>query len=229
MTPETALELLHDGRRHVLRRPAAVAGRGDHCEFQVVHPLVSREHARFELRPEGLFVFDLGSHNGTWVNGTRIDGVRRVRAGDRVRLGAEGAEFVVVRASLLGVDLADRGRETEASTADLGDSKAAGVAARVTVNADPAADPAGHRARPRAEPSEPPPPVRTDCRGGLGGEPRHPDPAPLPPVEPPARPGFRTGRFVAGVIVGLAAVAALATYTDFPERLSRIASPEARR
>ena len=48
---------------------------------------VSRRHARF-LRAGGLvLVEDLGSRNGTWVNGARVEGRRRLRAGDRIRIG----------------------------------------------------------------------------------------------------------------------------------------------
>jgi hypothetical protein len=47
---------------------------------------VSREHARL-LQADGLYVEDLGSRNGTFVNGQRVQRAR-VRPGDRVRLGA---------------------------------------------------------------------------------------------------------------------------------------------
>jgi hypothetical protein len=47
---------------------------------------VSREHARL-LQADGLYVEDLGSRNGTFVNGHRVQRARVV-PGDRVRLGA---------------------------------------------------------------------------------------------------------------------------------------------
>ncbi len=49
---------------------------------------VSRRHA--ELTPDAgqWFIRDLGSQNGTWVNGTRIEGRTRLRQGDQVRTGA---------------------------------------------------------------------------------------------------------------------------------------------
>ena len=47
---------------------------------------VSREHARL-LQADGLYIEDLGSRNGTFVNGQRVQRAR-VRPGDRVRLGA---------------------------------------------------------------------------------------------------------------------------------------------
>lgn len=49
---------------------------------------VSARHARLEPRPDGTWVEDLGSTNGTFVNGARVDGARRLQAGDVVRVGS---------------------------------------------------------------------------------------------------------------------------------------------
>lgn len=60
---------------------------------------VSRRHARFSRASGAVFVEDLGSLTGTWLNGERISGRRRVRPGDLVEIGdydlvvaPEGAE-----------------------------------------------------------------------------------------------------------------------------------------
>jgi pSer/pThr/pTyr-binding forkhead associated (FHA) protein len=47
----------------------------------------SARHARFEPRVDGVYVEDAGSTNGTFVNGSRIAGPRRLAAGDIVRVG----------------------------------------------------------------------------------------------------------------------------------------------
>ena len=44
-------------------------------------------HARFEPRGDGLWVEDVGSTNGTFVNGARVTTARRLRGGDVVRVG----------------------------------------------------------------------------------------------------------------------------------------------
>jgi pSer/pThr/pTyr-binding forkhead associated (FHA) protein len=49
-------------------------------------PLVSREHCLLELKPEGLFLEDLHSANGTLVNEQRITRVL-LHPGDKIRLG----------------------------------------------------------------------------------------------------------------------------------------------
>jgi hypothetical protein len=48
----------------------------------------SARHARIEVRPDGAWIEDLGSTNGTFVNESRIASARRLRAGDVVRMGS---------------------------------------------------------------------------------------------------------------------------------------------
>jgi hypothetical protein len=47
----------------------------------------STRHARIELRGGGVWVEDLGSTNGTFVNGAKVTRKRRLRAGDALRIG----------------------------------------------------------------------------------------------------------------------------------------------
>ncbi len=47
----------------------------------------SGRHARIESARDGVWVHDLGSTNGTWVNGERMDGRQRLHDGDVVRIG----------------------------------------------------------------------------------------------------------------------------------------------
>ena len=49
---------------------------------------VSARHARLEPRLDGTWVEDLGSTNGTFVNGARVEGTRRLQAGDVVGIGS---------------------------------------------------------------------------------------------------------------------------------------------
>jgi pSer/pThr/pTyr-binding forkhead associated (FHA) protein len=65
-----------------------VIGRGSEgVTFRLADRNVSRRHARFLRQSGAVFVEDLGSLNGTRVNGERITGKRRLRDGDLVQIG----------------------------------------------------------------------------------------------------------------------------------------------
>ena len=63
--------------------PMLVGREGD-ADIQVDEPLVSRAHARIELRGDRYVVFDLGSTNLTRVNG-EIVAERELQDGDEIR------------------------------------------------------------------------------------------------------------------------------------------------
>jgi len=66
----------------------ATIGRGGGCTFPVTFDtFVSQVHARASARDGGLWIEDLGSTNGTFVNGARIDRPVQLRRGDTVRVG----------------------------------------------------------------------------------------------------------------------------------------------
>jgi class 3 adenylate cyclase len=76
--------------RLVSRPEGMVVGRSsDQCELAVSHPTVSRRHARLFLAGEALQIEDLGSTNGTAVNGTAMTAGTPVvlQAGSRLRVG----------------------------------------------------------------------------------------------------------------------------------------------
>jgi pSer/pThr/pTyr-binding forkhead associated (FHA) protein len=58
------------------------------CDITVSDPDVSRRHAELAVAEGQLSIEDLGSTNGTFVNGERIDQPRRLNDGDEVRIGA---------------------------------------------------------------------------------------------------------------------------------------------
>jgi predicted component of type VI protein secretion system len=49
-----------------------VLGRGEGCDQQLDHASVSRRHVQVTGSPGRWWVMDLGSRNGTWVNGDRV-------------------------------------------------------------------------------------------------------------------------------------------------------------
>ena len=60
----------------------ATAGRGDQCEVRLRDASASRAHARFEADANGIRLLDLGSQNGTLVNGERVTGATPLQNGD---------------------------------------------------------------------------------------------------------------------------------------------------
>ena len=81
------------GARLTLDGGRVVAGRGTACDLVVRDTTVSREHAAFVRRGDAWWVIDLGSTNGTRVNGVRA-AEHPIAPGDRIELGDVVVELV---------------------------------------------------------------------------------------------------------------------------------------
>ena len=79
-------------RTYRLRAEVATIGRLPESDVQVSDPGASRQHARIVRRSEGFVLIDLGSTNGTYVNGEPAD-ERRLEDGDRITVGSTILEF----------------------------------------------------------------------------------------------------------------------------------------
>ena len=67
---------------------STVAGRDEGSGIRLdSDEFASAQHARIEPRPDGIWVEDLGSTNGTFVNGAKVTTTRLLRAGDVLRIG----------------------------------------------------------------------------------------------------------------------------------------------
>lgn len=62
------------GTLHRLDGRPVVIGRHQSCDVALADPTVSTHHARLEHDGDGLVVTDLGSHNGTWIDGRAVTG-----------------------------------------------------------------------------------------------------------------------------------------------------------
>ncbi|MEJ2582258.1 MAG: FHA domain-containing protein, partial [Acidobacteriota bacterium] len=68
-----------------------VLGSGAASDLRVSHPTVSRKHARLTCNEKGVTIEDLGSTNGTSIDGKAIDGPVLVTGASKVKIG--GVEF----------------------------------------------------------------------------------------------------------------------------------------
>jgi len=71
----------------LLREGEHLIGRSRHSAVFIGSEAVSRNHARLVVAPQGVFLMDLDSTNGTYVAGQRITSTRRLRDGDEVCVG----------------------------------------------------------------------------------------------------------------------------------------------
>lgn len=63
-------------------------GRDPHSDVPLEFPMISWRHARLTRAPEGIVVEDLGSRNGTYVDGLRISGKILIKPGQEIGLGS---------------------------------------------------------------------------------------------------------------------------------------------
>ncbi|MBN1451247.1 MAG: FHA domain-containing protein [Anaerolineales bacterium] len=70
-----------------LTRPEIIIGRDPNVDLTFPSPAVSRRHARLTRDGEGYLLEDLGSSNGTYLNGDRLVEQRKLKTGDQIRLG----------------------------------------------------------------------------------------------------------------------------------------------
>ncbi|HXK26231.1 MAG TPA: FHA domain-containing protein [Myxococcota bacterium] len=87
-------------------------GRGKDCELVLFTDSASRRHA--EVYPEGadFYVRDLGSKNGTYLNGERLERAQQLRPGDRIGVGSCAITFCRIEGTLAGFLSDPAGHET---------------------------------------------------------------------------------------------------------------------
>ena len=84
---EASCYLVANARRIALTDGEHTLGRDPASSLAFDEPSVSWHHARIVVRQGNMALDDLGSTNGTFVNGTRVKTPAVVRAGDRIEMG----------------------------------------------------------------------------------------------------------------------------------------------
>ena len=146
-------------------------GRGEKADLVLDNQTVSRSHAMVTRTSQGYVLKDLGSSNGTWVNGSRTS-ERLLRHEDRIRFGKAVAIFD---------EPPDPGATVLVDVKELLDE----------IQGTAKIDVEQHRAPelPMPRLDEPPPPSSAPAPGTAQPEPITPPPKPAPrPAPPPLRP-----------------------------------------
>jgi pSer/pThr/pTyr-binding forkhead associated (FHA) protein len=81
------------GARFQVERPVCAIGRGEQNDVRLADGSVSSSHATLLLKRGTWYVVDLGSANGTFVDGYRVAGERTLSAGCTVRVGTVKLTF----------------------------------------------------------------------------------------------------------------------------------------
>ena len=88
--------LLIDGRRLLVGQAGATLGRSRDCDVVIDDPNVSRRHAEISPDVAGHWLLvDLGSTNGTVLDGRRIEGPVKLTPGDEIEIGTSTITFEV--------------------------------------------------------------------------------------------------------------------------------------
>ena len=93
--------------------PEMVIGRHTECQLQLSEGQASRRHAKLTVADDGVWLEDLGSANGTFVNGVQIVARVPLKSGDRVRFDVEEYDFrmpAAAAAAAAAAPVADEGK-----------------------------------------------------------------------------------------------------------------------
>jgi pSer/pThr/pTyr-binding forkhead associated (FHA) protein len=87
------------GKRIEIRAPLTHVGRGPHNDVVLPDDTVSDSHAKIQKREGGWYLVDMGSSNGTYAGGQRIDGEAMLNGQSSIRFGAVRATFTPSKGS----------------------------------------------------------------------------------------------------------------------------------
>jgi len=93
------VELIVNNKRSSVRRlvirESALIGRNEKCDIRVISSEISREHCRLEVDETELILIDLGSTNGTFVDGVRVEAHQEISVNPESRIQIGPATFLV--------------------------------------------------------------------------------------------------------------------------------------
>src|SRR5712671_5557386 len=96
IVPQTEIIITKDGAeilRKIVQPGDYVFGRDPGCDVLLDVELVSRRHARLTVNYDHALIEDLGSSNGTFVNGKAVEGATRLWPNQKIQIGAATLEL----------------------------------------------------------------------------------------------------------------------------------------
>ncbi|MBA2505334.1 MAG: FHA domain-containing protein [Thermoleophilaceae bacterium] len=72
---------------HLVLGDGAMLGRSDNADVRVEDPFASSAHARIFARGQFMFIEDMGSTNGTYLNGRQLRRPEQLKTADTIRIG----------------------------------------------------------------------------------------------------------------------------------------------
>jgi predicted component of type VI protein secretion system len=84
------------GKEIPVSGPKFLIGRGSECRLQPRSHMVSRKHCALLLEQDSVFIKDLCSTNGTFLNGERLTEQQKLNQGDRIKIGLLELEVQLV-------------------------------------------------------------------------------------------------------------------------------------
>lgn len=92
------LKVMHGpsaGKEIKIQKTPFVIGRSDECHLRPKSDAISRRHCEIHFVDTQVVIHDLGSKNGTLVNGDRVEGKRTLKMGDHLKVGPLEFEVVI--------------------------------------------------------------------------------------------------------------------------------------
>lgn len=80
-------KMLH--QQWTMEKDNIIIGRDDVSDIVIPERKISRKHVRIQRQGNDFFIHDLGSSNGTWLNGKKIEGINSLFDGDEINLAGE--------------------------------------------------------------------------------------------------------------------------------------------
>jgi hypothetical protein len=97
-------------QREIPIKPEMVLGRQAECDLQLTEGHASRKHAKLFIATDGVWLEDLNSANGSFVNGVKVTGKVKLSSGDRLRFDVEEFTRPVLRRRSTTADSVSRAR-----------------------------------------------------------------------------------------------------------------------